>query len=140
MPCALSSALVMGGCRGLGLNGAMVPLVLCGQYRPDRALARPRAGLTRHRHRGLYKGCSGEHTRMGQPSAEVIALVKDEDLGLVREPPECGCMDDAVAVAAEGVARRAHRLRIQPAAAPARSGRIGGARAGRLNRHTEPPN
>ena len=22
----------MGGCRGLGLNGAMVPLVLCGQY------------------------------------------------------------------------------------------------------------
>ena len=32
MPCALSSALVMGGCRGLGLNGAMVPLVLCGQY------------------------------------------------------------------------------------------------------------
>src|SRR5947207_7926817 len=32
MPCALSSALVIGGCRGLGLNGAMVPLVLCGQY------------------------------------------------------------------------------------------------------------
>src|SRR5262249_10289015 len=32
MPCDLSSALVMGGCRGLGLNGAMVPLVLCGQY------------------------------------------------------------------------------------------------------------
>ena len=30
IPCALSSALVMGGCRGLGLNGAMVPLVLCG--------------------------------------------------------------------------------------------------------------
>src|SRR6266496_1126399 len=29
MPCALSSALVMWGCRGLGLNGAMVPLVLC---------------------------------------------------------------------------------------------------------------
>src|SRR5882724_2889903 len=32
MPCALSSAFVMGGCRGLGLNGAMVPLVLCEQY------------------------------------------------------------------------------------------------------------
>jgi len=82
----------------------------------------------------------GDLEGMGQASTEVIALVKDEDLGLVREAPECGCMDDAVAVAAEGVARRAHRLRMQPAAAPARSGRVGRARAGRLNRHTEPPN
>src|SRR5262249_15835066 len=46
MPCALSSALVMGGCRGLGLNGAMVPLVLCGQYvcSPEQPLYSPRWG------------------------------------------------------------------------------------------------
>ena len=44
MPCALSSALVMGGCRGLGLNGAMVPLVLCRQYMcsPEQPLYSPR--------------------------------------------------------------------------------------------------
>src|SRR5262245_59620079 len=90
---------------------------------------------------------AGERTRdlgdlqgVAHTGAEVSAVVKDEDLGLVREPPECGCMDDAVAVAAEGVASRAHRLRMQPAAAPAGSGRVGGARAGRFNRHAEPPN
>ncbi len=66
--------------------------------------------------------------RMGQAGAEMVALVEDEDLGLVGEPPEGGRMDDAVAVAAEGVAGRARRLRMEPAAAPARSGRIGGAR------------
>jgi hypothetical protein len=82
----------------------------------------------------------GDLEGVGQPSAEVIALVKDEDLSLVREPPECGRMDDAIAVAAESVPGRAHRLRMQPAAAPARSRRVGGARAGRLNRHAEPPN
>jgi hypothetical protein len=46
MPCALSSALVMGGCRGLGLNGAMVPLVLCRQYvcSPEQPLYSPPDG------------------------------------------------------------------------------------------------
>ena len=82
----------------------------------------------------------GNLERVRQPGAEVVALMKDEDLGLVREAPECGRMDDAVAVAAEGVARCAHRLRMKPAAAPAGSGRVGGARAGHFNRHAEPPN
>src|SRR6516162_1019067 len=77
--------------------------------------------------------------RMGQTGAKMIALMEDEDLGLVREPPERGRMDDAVAIAAEGVAGRAHRLRVEPAAAPARSGRIGGARKRRFNRHARPP-
>ena len=36
---------------------------------------------------------------MGQPRAVVIALVIDEDLGLVLEPAKGGRMDDAVAVA-----------------------------------------
>ncbi len=63
----------------------------------------------------------GNLERMGQSRAEMVAFVKDEDLGLVGEPPEGAGMDDAVAVAAEGVAGRAHRLRVEPAAAPARS-------------------
>ena len=70
---------------------------------------------------GERAGDLGHFQRVGQPGAEVIALVEDEDLGLVREPAEGGGMDDAVAVAAEGVAGRARRLRMEPAAAPARS-------------------
>src|SRR5439155_185419 len=57
----------------------------------------------------------GNLERMRQPGADVVALMKDEDLGLVREPPECGRMDDAVAVAAEGVAHCARRFRMKPA-------------------------
>jgi hypothetical protein len=82
----------------------------------------------------------GDLQRMGQTGAKVIAFVKDENLGLIREPPEGARMDDAVAIAAEDVAGRAHRLRVEPAAAPARSGRIGGARNRRFNRHPGPPN
>src|SRR5262252_9945271 len=77
--------------------------------------------------------------RMGQTGAKMIAVVKDENLGLVREPPEGARMDDAVAIAAEDIAGRAHRLWVEPAAAPARSGRIGGARKRRFNRHGGPP-
>ena len=40
--------------------------------------------------------------RMGQPGAVVVALVRDEDLGLLLQPPEGGGMDDPVAVALEG--------------------------------------
>ena len=45
--------------------------------------------------------------RMGEPGAVVVAFVEDEHLGLVGKPAERGRMDDAVAVAAEIVARRA---------------------------------
>ena len=41
--------------------------------------------------------------RMGEPGAEMVALVMDEHLGLVGEPAEGGGMDDAVAVALERV-------------------------------------
>ena len=77
---------------------------------------------------------------MGQARAEMIPFVEDEDLGLVCEPPERGRMDDAVAVPAKGVAGRAHRFRMEPAAAAARSGRIRRACDCHLNRHPGTPN
>ncbi len=51
--------------------------------------------------------------RVGEPRAVVIALVEDEDLRLVLEPAEGGRMDDAVAVAPEGVRVGARRLGVQ---------------------------
>jgi len=41
---------------------------------------------------------------MGEAGAVEVALVVDEDLGLVHEPPEGGGMDDAVPVPVELVA------------------------------------
>ena len=58
-----------------------------------------RAG-DRARHLGHFQG-------VGQAGAEMVALVEDEHLGLVGEPPERRRMDDAVAVAAEIAPRRA---------------------------------
>ena len=61
---------------------------------------------------------------VGQPGAVMVALVIDEDLGLVLQPAERGRMDDAVAVALK---RRAHRvlgLGIEPPAALLRLRRI----------------
>src|ERR1700735_3751129 len=53
---------------------------------------------------------------MGEPGAVMIALGEDENLRLVLEPAERGGVNDAVAVAAEGAAALARRLRVQPAA------------------------
>ena len=47
----------------------------------------------------------------------MVALVEDENLGLVLEPAEGGRVDDAVAVAAEGAAAFAGGLGVEPAAA-----------------------
>ncbi len=55
--------------------------------------------------------------RVGEAGAVMVALVEHEDLRLVLEPAEGGRVDDAVAVAAEGAAVLARRLRMQPAAA-----------------------
>ena len=55
--------------------------------------------------------------RMGQPRPVMVALVIDEDLRLVLQPAEGRGMDDPVAVAREGRARRAC-----PAPAPAARG------------------
>ena len=54
--------------------------------------------------------------RVRQPGAEQVALVVEEDLGLVDEAPKRGAVDDAVAIALEFVARRRRLLRM--AAAP----------------------
>jgi hypothetical protein len=70
----------------------------------------------------------GDFERVGEPGAVMVALVEDEDLGLVLEPPERGGMDDAVAVAAEGAAACAGRLRMEPPAALPRIAGIGRAR------------
>ena len=71
-------------------------------------------------------GDLGDFQRVGQPGAVMVALVIDEDLCLVRQAPERGRMDDAVAIAAEGVAGWARRLGIAPALAMRRIGGING--------------
>src|SRR6202012_2507339 len=63
--------------------------------------------------------------RMRQSRPVVIALVIDEDLRLVLQPPEGSRMDDAVAVALEGTARAVLGLLVQAAATCPRQGRIG---------------
>ena len=69
--------------------------------------------------------------RMGEASAEMVALVIDEHLGLMGEPAEGGRMDDAVAVALELGPRRRRRLGDKPGR-PRRIGRV--RRAGRQAR------
>ena len=64
--------------------------------------------------------------RMGQPGAEMVALVIDEDLRLVLEPAEGGGMDDAVAVALELAAGRRWPARDKAAAARRRVAGVGG--------------
>ena len=63
--------------------------------------------------------------RMGQPGSVMVALVEHEHLRLVLEAAERGRVDDAVGIAAERRSSRARRLRIEPAAACRRIGRIG---------------
>ena len=73
--------------------------------------------------------------RVREPGAVVVALVRNEDLGLVRKAAEGGGMDDAVAVAPEIAAGAARWLGVKAPAARPRIGRIGRARAGRRDRH-----
>src|SRR5262249_18567176 len=76
---------------------------------------------------------------MRQPCAEMIALVIDEHLRLVRQAAEGGGMDDAVAVAAKIVARGARRLGVAPPAALHGIGGVGSARDLRRNCHRRRP-
>ena len=71
---------------------------------------------------GQRPGDLDHFQRVGQPGAVMVAFVVDEDLRLVRQAPERGGMDDAVAIAAEIVARAAVRLGKAPAAARQRIG------------------
>ena len=63
--------------------------------------------------------------RVGQARAIVVALVEDEHLRLVGEPPEGGRMQHPVAIALEGAARGALRLRVEAPAARHGARRIG---------------
>ena len=84
-------------------------------------------------------GDLGDFQRMGEPGAEMIALVKDEDLRLVRQPAKGGRMDDAVAIAPERAARGARRFRIAAGPGSGRIGGIWGARTPGFDRHVHPP-
>jgi iron-sulfur cluster assembly accessory protein len=66
--------------------------------------------------------------RMGEPGAEMVSLVRNEDLRLVGQPPEGRAMDDAVAIALKYRTRWRMRLRDQPSAASCRIGGVGRAR------------
>jgi iron-sulfur cluster assembly accessory protein len=66
--------------------------------------------------------------RVGEPGPEMVALVWNEDLCLVGQPPEGRAVDDAVAIALKYRARRRMRLRDQPSVA---SRCIGGVRRAR---------
>ncbi len=73
-----------------------------------------------------HGACDLRHLeRVRQARAVVVALVEDEHLRLVGEPPEGGRMQDAVAVALEGAARRALGLRVEAPAARHGARRIG---------------
>src|SRR6266850_3851188 len=61
---------------------------------------------------------------MRQARAIVVALVVDEDLGLVFEAAKCGGMNDTVAVALERRAHRMRRLGNTPSAAHPRQHRV----------------
>src|ERR1700682_3424119 len=77
--------------------------------------------------------------RVGEPRAVVVALVRDEDLGLVLEAAKSGGVDDAVAVAAEFAPRQAFLLGHKPAARARGIGRIRNSLSFRLNGHAPLP-
>ena len=85
--------------------------------------ARQRAGDLRH------------FERMRQPRPVMVALVIDEHLRLVGQPAECRGVDDPVAIAAEGISRRARRLNMAAATALRRIGGINCPFAPRFDRH-----
>jgi iron-sulfur cluster assembly accessory protein len=72
--------------------------------------------------------------RMGEPGTEMVALVRNEDLRLVGQPPEGRAMDDAVAITLKDRARWRMRLRDQPSAALCRIGGVRRARGGESGR------
>ncbi len=71
---------------------------------------------------------------VGEARPVVVALVIDEVLCLVLQAPERDRMDDAVAVALEGGARRAFRLGVKSPAARLGMGGVRGERGGKGER------
>ena len=81
--------------------------------------------LVERQHAGDGAGDLRHLQAVGKARAVVVALVEQEHLGLVGEPPERGGVDDPVAVALEGSAHRAAGLRMQPPGAVAGLGGVG---------------
>jgi hypothetical protein len=105
-----------------GMPERRMPEVVRQRQRLRQVLVEPE--LPRHRARDL------RHLEaVRQPCAVVIALVVDEHLRLVDQPPERRRMQDAVAVALERAARRAVRLGEAPAPGRDGAGGIGRGRA-----------
>ena len=77
---------------------------------------------------------------MGKAGAEMVALMEDEHLRLVGEPAKGRGVNDAVAIAAEGVAGAACPLAVEPAAARRGIGGIRRAWNRGSNRHARPSN
>ena len=130
--------------------GVVVEAAETGQALVERALAGMAEGrmaeIVGERHRlgqvlveaeraGERTGDLHHFQGVGEPGAVVVALVVDENLRLVGKPAEGAGMDDAVAIAAEIVARGAYRLAMAAAAALPGIGRIGRARDGGFDRH-----
>src|ERR1700730_6565147 len=67
---------------------------------------------------------------MGEPCAEMVALVRNEDLRLVGEPAERRAMYNTVAIALKYRARWRIRLHDQPSAASCPIGGVRRARGG----------
>jgi len=60
----------------------------------------------------------GDFEGMGQASAVVVGLRRDEDLRLVAQAPKCLRVDDAITVTLKGSANGAGRLWAFPASSP----------------------
>src|SRR5215472_5516909 len=71
--------------------------------------------------------------RVSEPGAIMVALVEDENLGLVLETAEGGGMDDPVAIATKRATAFARWLGVQPAAASFRIASIGRAKIGQIH-------
>ena len=74
----------------------------------------------------------GDLEAVGEPDPEMIAVGRDEDLGLVAQAAERDRMDDPVAIALEGVARA-------PAGRPPARREAARAKPRGIGRRSEPP-
>ena len=91
-------------------------------------LVEPERAGERARDLGNFEG-------MREARAVVVALVEDEHLGLVGQPPERRRMDNPIAITPEIVAGGTWRLGSSPTAALRGVGCIGSALPRRLNHH-----
>ena len=73
---------------------------------------------------GQRSGNLTHFKRMGEPGAEMVALMRNKDLGFMGKPAEGRAMNDTVTVTLKFRARWRGRLRHQPAPASRRIRRV----------------